>query len=150
MKWFLGFALLVSAISAGAQSVSPLVVECGRKCAGSFTVSNSGVQPVTVTVEPFSFGLAPDGHSLFRALDKAADVTLHETSARVGPQADHTFDYSIQCAAAPCQVALVTAMVVGHTTEGIAIRLVVPHIVYQCDKAKGCRANVRKAAGLTN
>ncbi len=140
---------LILASMAAAQTVSPIVVECGKKCRGSFTVSNANIKPAAVTVEPASFSLSPQtGASIFRPLDSTAQVSLSETSARVGPQSDHEFDYEITCSAYPCLVAFQTGMVIGHTVEGIAIRLVIPHIVYVCEKSKDCRANARKAAGL--
>src|SRR5215472_11001069 len=80
-----------------AQSVSPLVVECSHKCAGSFTVSNDMVQPMAVVVEPYSFSLGPDSETLYRPLDKTVELTLNEMTARVGPHSAHTFDYSMKC-----------------------------------------------------
>ena len=142
--------VLGSAVRGWSQTVSPLVVECGRKCSGSFVVTNEGVQPMAVVVEPFSFSLSHEGNSLFRALDKTVEVQLNEMTARIGPHSEHEFDYSMRCSAEPCLVALTTGMIVGHTEEGIAIRLVIPHIVYQCSKGKDCRKSVRLAAGLPN
>lgn len=135
---------------ARAQTVSPLVVECSKKCDGSFTVSNGSVAALVVTVEPFQVSLAPDGHSLFKPLDPGTEVVLNQSSARVGPLSDYTFDYKVRCATQPCMVGLASGMMVGKTPQGLAIRLVVPHIIYSCDKAKGCRAGTRLAAGLAN
>lgn len=140
--------LFLLASAAQAQSVSPLVVECGKKCSGSFTVSNLGVLPMAVVVEPYSFRLGPGSETILRPLDKTVELELAETSTRIGPHSDHTFDYTMRCNAYPCLVALTTGMVVGHTAEGIAIRVVIPHIIYNCSTAKNCRKDSRLAAGL--
>jgi hypothetical protein len=139
-------ALFVS--SAHGQSVTPLVVECGSKCKGSFTVSNDGVQPMSVVVEPYTFTLSSDGQTEFHPLDPSVQVAISETSTRVGPHDAHDFDYDIHCVKRPCLVAVTTGMVVGRTKEGIVLRLVIPHIVYVCDKAHDCRKGVRHEAGL--
>lgn len=144
--------ILIAALASPAlfaQTISPVIVECGRKCSGQFTVTNNGIEPLAVVVEPFSFSLDKEsGNSLFRPLDKTVEVELNDMSAKIGPRSDHTFDYKMKCGAPPCLVTLATSMVVGHTQEGMAIRVVLPHVVYQCDKAKACRANARKDAGL--
>lgn len=152
MKKFLFLILLSVAASAQtiyAQAVSPIVVECGKKCRGEFTVSNGSIKPLAVTVEPSSFSLNPEtGKSIFRPLDSTALVTMNETSARIGPQSEHSFDYEVKCGAPPCLVALQTGMIVGHTVEGVQIRVIIPHIVYVCDRSRDCRKNARLAAGL--
>lgn len=148
MKTILFCALFLSTTALFGQSVSPLVVECGKRCSGSFTVSNDGLRPMSVVVEPYSFSLSPKSETLFRQLDSTVTVELSETSARVGPKSEHTFDYDIHCQQLPCMVAITSGMVIGHTVEGLAVRLVVPHIVYVDEKGKGARARLRLQAGL--
>lgn len=147
MKNLLTILILMCA-PAFAQSMSPLVVECPKHCKGSFTVSNGGIKPMAVVVEPLSFSLGPDGGSIFRLLDSGVEVNLAETSARVGPMESHEFDYELRCGNPPCLVAIRAAMNVGHTAEGIQVRVLVPHIVYMDAKARGARERARKAAGL--
>jgi hypothetical protein len=77
-------------------------------------------------------------------------MELDGMAARLGPQGAHTFSYKMHCEHMPCTVTLYAAMVVGHTTDGMALRVLLPHVVYVCEKQKNCRADVRKAAGLTN
>jgi hypothetical protein len=40
-------------------------------------------------------------------------------------------------------------MVLGHTAEGILVRIQLAHTIYTCDKQKNCRKKVRAAAGVT-
>jgi hypothetical protein len=39
-------------------------------------------------------------------------------------------------------------MVVGHTPEGILVRVQLAHTIYACEKQKDCRKQVRAAAGV--
>lgn len=149
MKKILVLILLLAASALYAQTISPVVVECGKKCTGEFSVTNNGVNPFTVTVQPFLFSLNPkDGHSIFRQLDDTVDVQLDEMSARVGPKVTYTFGYRMKCAQYPCMVTMLASMVVGHTTDGVAVRVSLPHVIYQCQSSKDCRKNARLAAGL--
>jgi hypothetical protein len=134
--------------AAAAQTVSPLIAEFGKKISGDFTVSNNALTPQAVTIEAFSFGADKDGKPIYRALDSGIAVRLSETSARLGPKASRSIHYQITCVAYPCEVAIFADFVGLHTTNGIALSIHVPHVVYACEKVKGCRALVRKSWGL--
>lgn len=147
MKKLLVIFLL--AAPALAQTISPVINECGKKCSGAFTFRNNGLEPMMVTVEPASFSIdAATGHSIYRPLDSTVEVLMNEMSARVGPREEHQFDYSIQCSVYPCMVVLRTIASGGHTDAGVQLRFQLPEVIYQCNKAKNCRANTRKALGL--
>ncbi len=141
---FLFFGLGVSA-----QTVSPIIVECGRKCRGEFSITNNGLMPLAVTVEARSFSLDTLGHATNRPLDPTVDLKLEEGSARVAPKGTHIFAYQLKCSAPPCSVALLSCMVVGHTAQGVLVRVQLVHTVYACEKQKNCRKNVRAMAGAT-
>ena len=141
--WFFG-------LSVAAQTVSPVIVECGKKCNGAFSVTNNGLTPLAVTVEARSFSMDTQGHATYRTLDEAADLKLDEGSARIAPKGTHTFSYQLKCSAVPCSVTLLSSMVVGHTADGIWVRVQLPHTVYVCEKQKDCRKSVRAAAGITS
>lgn len=146
---FLLFAVLLFCSAARSQTLSPVIGECGKHCRGQFTVTNNGLSPMAVTVQPYSFSLdAATGKSIFRPLDSSVAVRLGESSARVPIKGTHTFSYDLQCASAPCSVTFIANMITGRTAEGLQIHILLPHVVYVCDKPKGCRESVRKAAGL--
>jgi uncharacterized protein (UPF0212 family) len=143
------FELLFLGLSVSAQTVSPVIVECGKKCSGAFSVTNNGLTPLAVTVEARSFSMDTQGHATYRTLDAAADLKLDEGSARIAPKGIHTFSYELKCSAVPCSVTLLSSMVVGRTADGIMVRVQLPHTVYACEKQKDCRKSVRAAAGIT-
>ena len=131
------------------QTVSPVIVECGKKCRGEFSITNNGLTPLAVSVEARSFSLDTLGHATNRPLDPGVDLKLEEGSARIAPKGTHTFGYQLKCSVRPCSVALVSSMVVGRTAEGILVRVQLAHTVYACEKQKDCRKQVRTAAGVT-
>jgi hypothetical protein len=109
-------------LAVSAQTVSPIIVECGMKCRGEFSITNNGLTALAVTVEARSFSLDTLGHA---------------------------FGYQLKCSVPPCSVALLSSMVVGHTAEGLLVRVQLAHTVYICEKQKDCRKKVRAAAGVT-
>ena len=143
----------LSAVAFG-QTVSPIIAEGGKgKAKGEFLVTNNGVVPMVVTVQMMTFHLTQDGKAIYLPLESDVAVRLTETSAKVGARQTHTFAYEVQCLSQqPCLIAFLPRMVLGlHTTEGIQLGLIIPHSVYLCpsqEKAKGCRARVRLAAGI--
>jgi hypothetical protein len=139
--------LLFFGLAVSAQTISPMIVECGKKCRGEFSITNNGLTPLAVTVEARSFSLDTLGRATNRPLDPAVDLKLEEGSARISPKGTHTFAYQMKCADPSCSVVLLSSMVVGHTAEGILVRVQLAHTIYACEKQKDCRKKVRAAAG---
>jgi hypothetical protein len=68
---------------ASAQTISPIVGECGLKCKGQFTVSNETTRPEIVVIETYSFNVV-DGHPVLRQLDaNTTDAELSSTTTRL-------------------------------------------------------------------
>ena len=141
--------LLFFVLTVSAQTVSPMIVECGKKCRGEFSITNNGLTALAVTVEGRSFNLDSLGHATNRPLDPGVELRLEEGSARISPKGTHIFGYQLKCSVPPCSVALLSSMVVGHTAEGILVRVQLAHTIYICEKQKNCRKKVRAAAGVT-
>ena len=152
MKTFLTvLAFLIISGPARSQTISPLITECGKKCSGSFTLTNNGVIPMAATIEAFQFSLDSKGQH-FRSLD-TAHVTLSDTSARLGPKETREINYKITCDALPCEVGVLATMVLGTTrntsgTGNIQVRLALEETIYQCEKSKNCRRSLLDEAGL--
>jgi hypothetical protein len=136
-------------LAVSAQTVSPIIVECGKKCRGEFSITNNGLTALAVTVEGRSFNLDSLGHATNRPLDPGVELKLEEGSARISPKGTHTFGYQLRCSVPPCSVTLISSMVMGHTAEGILVRVQLAQTVYVCEKQKDCRKKVRTAAGVT-
>lgn len=143
---YLALTMVILAVLASlshAQTISPVWNECKVKCSGEFSVINNSVQPMTVTIEPHMFAFGADGKATMTPIDPAVvEVKLAETSARLSPQETHAFEYRVKCLKTPCMVTFLSGMVIGHTKEGMAVRLVLNSSLYVCDREKGCRAGL--------
>jgi len=133
-KLLLILALVCPAVS---QSVTPVVVECGLKCSGQFTVSNNTTKPLVAVVTPYAFTVK-DKHVYTAPVDSKNLVILDQASARLSPMGTHTFSYKIFCATEPCRTQLLTGIMVGKS-GGVEVWVKIPHNVYSCKKQKGCR-----------
>lgn len=131
-------ALLLLCSAAYAQTVSPVIVECGLKCSGQFTITNNTTKPLVATVTPYSFTVK-NKHVTLAPVDSANKVLLDATSARISPLGSHVFTYKIFCAADPCRTQLLTGFMVGRSAIGLDVWEKIPHSVYSCKKQKGCR-----------
>lgn len=147
MKKVIAILVVVWAACAAAQTVSPVVMEYGKKANGSFTMKNNGLQAQIVTIQVMSFSVGASAPAL-RLLDAGVHVDLSEMSARVQPGQDHEFTYRITCDAYPCPVMFLAGITNGRTTDGVAVRLVLSHAAYVCQRAKNCRADMLRAAGV--
>ena len=137
----------VLAVSVHAQSMSPVITECGKKCNNEFTVTNNGLKPLKAVVTAYSFD-PKTGSQSSRPLDPTAHVRLKDMATVIPIQGSHIFAYKIACDKYPCLVNFFADLSVGHTDSGLAVVIRLPHVVYQCEAAKNCRDNVRKGAGL--
>jgi hypothetical protein len=153
MKYFLGFILMIAATAASAQTLSPIVQEIGGKktVSGSYQLSNDTLRPLFVTIEEFSTSYDAQGQH-FHPINPADHLELSETSVRLSPKETHEVSFKVKCEVLPCTFALINGMMVGHTQGDdkhpqLAIRLLLPEIVYVCPKQSGCRQSVLTAAG---
>ena len=139
----LALLLLAFAAPMFAQSVtiSPVVQECGKKCSGQFSIQNGGIKPLAVTVEAARF-VFKNGQRVTQPI--GTTVQLSETSARIPPMSDHTFDFKVRCEELPCGVQISVIAVMGHTNDGLQIRGVLPETIYSCSAQKDCRKTFLK------
>jgi hypothetical protein len=127
-----------------AQTISPVIAECGLKCSGEFKVRNNSVKPTIVLLDLFSFKVV-DGKRQELPLDSKTKVIVDQTSVRVSPQGEHTFTYRIFCDDEPCMTVIRAGFAAGRTNQGVQVMLRLPHVVYSCKSQKGCR---NRALGL--
>jgi hypothetical protein len=143
----LALALLVSlSLNLSAQTISPPNAECSsKKCVGSFTVTNDSVVPMTMEVTPVSASLSSSG-ATFKPLPSDVEVRLNTMSTRLSPKESYVVDYRIKCPK-DCVVGFAASMLAGHTDSGVAVHVVLVHIVYADQKGKGARIRALKSAG---
>src|ERR1700737_1367591 len=94
---FLLFGLAVSA-----QTVSPIIVECGKKCRGEFSITNNGLTPLPVSVRPRSFSLDTLAHKTNRPRGPGVDLRAEEGSAATSPKGPQAFAYQHRRSVPPC------------------------------------------------
>jgi hypothetical protein len=147
MKKVLMFLILAPALFA--QTISPVVTETkGPRVRGEFSVTNNQLIPMAVQVQPYSMTSNANGKPSYRTLDPGVDIKLDSNSARLGPRQTYIFGFEIKCATLPCVVDFDATLTGLHTKDGLAIAIHVPSVYYVCEKAKDCRANVRKGWGI--
>lgn len=141
--------LLLLCCGAAGQTISPVIVECAKKCSGTFTVKNNQTIPASVYLESSSFSLTPESQSVFRRLDDSVSVTLDTTSARIAPLDSRVFSYKVICQQFPCLIQITAIMTASKKTDlGMQVLFGLPEVIYVCQSRKDCRKNVRREAGI--
>ncbi|MCL4522383.1 MAG: hypothetical protein M1453_09340 [Acidobacteria bacterium] len=125
---------LLLAVSATAQTVSPVIVEYREKASGSFQIYNDSFVPLAVILEPRSFSVNLEGKPTFRPLDPEIRVELSESSFRVGPQQTFTVFYKARSTRLPAWFTIYATITGPQTPTGIKLVLELPHTVYLLTK----------------
>lgn len=142
------FLILLIATACFGQTVSPVLVEGkGPHVKGEITVTNNQLIPMGLILEAQSV-VVVSGQTFYQHLDPSINVKLGAMSARLSPKQSYVVPYEITCAAMPCVVNIGATFTGLHTKDGLAIALHLPHVVYVCQKARGCRDSVRHGWGL--
>jgi hypothetical protein len=126
----LGFALLLQAGCAFAQSVSPVIVEYKEKAEGRIALTNNTLQPMAVVLEPKSFTVAEDGNGVYRALDPSIHLELSSMSFRVDPGQTYYVFYKAKADKLPAWFTVYSVFSSLHHTGGLDVRILLPHTVY--------------------
>jgi len=147
--FFAAMALLMLAVCSPAQTtVTPPISEVAGKVGhGSFTVMNTALAPIFVTLEARSFSVDKQGNPTYRPLDQTVHLSLDGMSVRLGPKQQRTFFYTVKCDTKPCAFTVYNTFTAGHTDEGMQVAIHLPATVYFCDKMKDCRQDTLMAMG---
>lgn len=133
------------------QSISPLYMECSvHHCAGRFNVGNNGVVPLVATIDPHGLEYRRGQHMpVITPLRPWEHVQTSASSVRIPPKQTREVDYQVNCDTVPCAVAMSASMTAQiHVNGGIQARVILFSEMFVCEKAKNCRANTKRAAGL--
>jgi hypothetical protein len=128
-----GIAVILALVSLQclrAQNISPIIAEYNDKAAGSFEVSNSGLVPAVVVLEPKSFSIQEDGEGVFRDLDPSIHLELSTTSLRLEPRQTARVFYKVTADKAPAWLCIYATFSAAKKQPGINLRLMLPHTIY--------------------
>lgn len=144
---FRNFAVLVILLSAAGvtygQQVSPSALEFkGPRAKGFFTVTNTGIQPLTVTVEPMTLIISAEGVPALAP--PTVPVTFKQPQFTLGPRAVHMVDFTATCSTLPCHFELLANFMPTKHGEGLTIVQHVGLAVYVCSQQKNCRRDTLK------
>ena len=132
MPRFAVICLLVAifARSGEGQLVSPPVVEYAAAAQSTFGITNQGLTPMSVVLEPFAFWVDTLGEIHYSAFDAGAvKLKLSTMSVRLPPRATYSVGYEASAAKLPAWF-VITASFAGPRTQGLNVRLQLPHVVY--------------------
>jgi hypothetical protein len=142
LRKFLGLALLFCGYCACAQTVSPVIVEYKVKASGRIALTNNTLVPMAVVIEPKSFGITPDGNGVYRPLDPDIHLKLSAMSFRIDPGQTYYVFYSATADKLPAWFTIYSVFSSLHHTEGIDVRVLLPHTVYLYPKKQSTQDQV--------
>lgn len=123
-------AILAGATATRAQTVSPVIVEYRDKAKGSFQITNDTVIPMSVSIEPRSFSVDPEGNPKFRKLDEQIKVRLSTTSFRLGARQTFTIFYDASARQVPAWFTIYSTVTGPPNPSGLQLAVELPHTVY--------------------
>jgi hypothetical protein len=128
----------------GAQTVRPLIAELGNPAKGRVEYVNDALTPLNVVLEAKSFTVSETGEISYRPLDPDIHLKLSTTSFRIQPQQTYYVFYEASSPKSPSWF-VIYASFSGfpfRTTQGMNVRLQLPHTVYLLPKGTVERADV--------
>jgi len=125
-----------------AQSVQPVIVEYKGKADGKVALTNNTMSPMVVVLEPKSFSITPEGKGVFRDLDSNIHVELSTMSVRLQPKQTYYVFYKASADQLPAWFTLYATFSLPKHTEGLDVRLMLPHTVYLYQKQSIAESNI--------
>ena len=132
IRWLgLGGGWVLSAQGLSAQSVSPPIAEYQEKARSSFQLQNASIFPITVVLEVRGFTITDHGDVADVPLDTSRiRVKLSEMSFRLPPRGGHTVFYEAISDSLPTWFNILSALSGVRTSNGLNVRILLPHVVY--------------------
>lgn len=135
-------ALLLAA-PLGAQTVRPAVVEFMEVARGRFELVNETVFPMTVVLEPRGFHVDSAGALFDEPLDTTkVKLRLSAMSFRIPPLQSYTVFYEASSTQLPAWFQVISTMSGARTSNGINVRIELPHVIYLLQKQPLRRGDV--------
>ena len=140
-----GVVCLVMSITASvAQTVRPVINELGNPAKGRVEYVNDSLTPLNVVLEPRSFTVSEKGELSYRPLDPGIHLKLSATSFRIQPQQTYYVFYEATSPQSPAWFVIYAAFsgFPFRTSQGMNVRLELPHTVYLLPKHSVTKADV--------
>jgi hypothetical protein len=140
-----GIGLLLLTAASLAQTVRPVISELGNPAKGRVEYVNDGLTPLNVVLEAKSFTVSETGEISYRSLDPNIHLKLSTTSFRLQPQQTYYVFYEASSPQSPTWF-VIYAAISGfpfRTSEGMNVRLELPHTVYLLPKQSVEKPDVR-------
>jgi len=146
------FCLLVMNAAAGAQTVRPLINELSNPAKGRVEYVNDSLTPLNVVLEAKSFTVSETGEITYRPLDADVHLKLSATSFRIQPQQTYYVFYEASAPQSPAWFVIYAAFsgFAFRTSQGMNVRLELPHTVYLLPKQAVEKAEVHVARAELN
>lgn len=146
-------ALLVGALAPAllsAQAVSPPIVELPQsaKSSGTLLLTNESIFPLVAVVDVRGFTVDSLGTLRDVPLDTSrVKVKLSQLSARLAARQQLTLFYEVQKTDdGPLWLQIMSAFSGGRASNGLALRIELPHVIYMYQKAALVAADVKVVA----
>jgi hypothetical protein len=140
--------LFLAGSVAQAQTVGPVVAEHGKKADGFLQVTNNQIYPIVVVVSAMSGTETKEGKTTVHELDATTHLKLARNTVKLAPKEIYNIPYSFSCDTRPCIVAFNTGFILNKVDNGVAVKAQITTFAVSCDKADGCRKEVRRQAGV--
>jgi hypothetical protein len=113
-----------------AQTIQPVVVEYKAKAAGRFQITNNGLTPLAVVLEPRSFSVGLDGRAIYRPLDSTTHIDLSTMSFQIAPQQSYYVFYKAHADVLPAWFTVYAVLASPKKEDELKLRIMLPHTVY--------------------
>jgi hypothetical protein len=139
MRRFTAIALLSAVWMQGspldAQTVRPAVVEYKAAGKGKFDLVNESLFPMTVVLEPRGFRVEESGDLVDQPFDSTnVELKLSAMSFKIPPLSSYTVFYEAKAKTLPAWFMVLSAMTGARTSNGLNLRIELPHVVYLLQK----------------
>src|SRR6266576_6134836 len=140
-----GLLLLAMSAVAGAQTVRPLINELSNPAKGRVEYVNDSLTPLNVVLEAKSFTVSETGEIAYRPLDADVHLKLSATSFRIQPQQTYYVFYEASAPQSPSWFVIYASFsgFAFRTSQGMNVRLQLPHTVYLLPKQQVEKPEVR-------
>ena len=125
-----------------AQTVQPVIVEYKGKADGRFSITNNTLTPMVAVLEAKSFGITPEGKGVFRPLDNNIHVELSSMSVKLQPKQTYYIFYKATADKLPAWFTVYTGFSSEHHSDGLDVRIMLPHTIYLYQKQPLTEAEV--------